>query len=237
MSERVLVIGGTRGTGRLISALLHRRGYLVRVLARNPGRASARLDPGVEVVGGDITKPNTLPGAVSGADHIIFTAGVRSGRFARESLVKATDYQGALNALTAAKNAGLGGRFMYMNSIGIHTPSWAAAVLNFVKGNTLEWRWRVEDAIRDSGLDYTIIRAGFLLNAAGGRHAISVSQGALPLLPRYRIARADVAEAFVEALRHPRASRATFELAWGKGTRREEWSTLYDRLERDFDEA
>jgi uncharacterized protein YbjT (DUF2867 family) len=233
MSDRILVIGGTRGTGRLIAELLHRRGYGVQALARNPGGVSARLDPRIEVVVGDITRPETLPHAASGADHIIFTAGVRSGRLARERLVKATDYHGALNALTAAKNAGLRGRFMYMNSIGIDTPSWAASLLNFVKGNTLHWRRRVEEAIRASALDYTIIRAGFLLNARGGQRAVTVSQQALPLLWRYRIARADVAEAFVEAIAHPRASRATFEIAWGKGPRRDAWSTLYDRLKQD----
>jgi uncharacterized protein YbjT (DUF2867 family) len=233
VSDRVLVVGGTRGTGLLIARLLLERGYGVRVLARDVQRAVADLDSGVEVIAGDMTQPYTLFPAVEGVDHVIVTAGIRSGRFARQSRVKATDYQGVLNVLETAREAGVGGRFMYMNSIGIKTPSWAATVLNLVKGNTLEWRRRVESAIRASGADYTIIRTGFLRNAAGGQRAVLVGQGALPLLWRYRIARADVAEAFVEALRHPRASRATFEISWAEGPRREAWATMYNRLRAD----
>ena len=74
---------------------------------------------------------------------------------------------------------------------------------------------------------------GFLLNRPGGEHAIIVGQDALPATLRYRIARADVAEAFVEAMQHPRASRATFEIVWGKGQRRVGWNSLLDRLKPD----
>lgn len=230
MSDRVLVVGGTRGTGLLIAGLLRERGYEVRVLARDVSRPVTNLGSEVELIAGDMTHPYTLFPAVDGVDHVIVTAGIRSGRFARESRVKETDYQGVLNVLEAAREAGVRGRFMYMNSIGIRTPSWAATVLNLVKGNTLVWRGRLESSIRASGADYTIIRAGFLLNAAAGQRAILVGQGARPLLWRYRIARADVAEAFVEALRHPRASRTTFEISWADGPRREAWAAMYNRL-------
>ena len=82
--SRVLVIGGTRGAGLLIARLLHQRGYQVRVLARNPAAAAAELGPSFEVVAGDLTKPETLPAAVADVDHIIFTAGAPSGRYAPE---------------------------------------------------------------------------------------------------------------------------------------------------------
>jgi uncharacterized protein YbjT (DUF2867 family) len=231
--SRVLVIGGTRGTGLLIARLLHERGYRVRVLARDPVAASAELGASFEVVAGDLTKADTLPPAIAGVDHIIFTAGAPSGRYATESLVKATDYQGVVDALAAARQAELPGRFIYLNSIGIATPSLAATLINLLKRNTLLWRRRVEDHIRASGLDYTIIRVGFLLNRPGGQHAVIVGQDALPLSPCHRIARADVAEAFVEAMLHPRASRTTFEIVWGKVPRREGWRALFEKLKPD----
>ena len=233
MNHTILLVGGTRGTGLLIAKLLQDQGHQVRALARNPAAAAARLGSWLEVIAGDITKADTLLPAVHGASHIIFTAGVRSGRLARDTLVKATEYQGVLNMLAVARSAGFGGRFLYMTSIGVTTPSFAAALLNFLKGNTLAWRRRAEAEIRASGLDYTIIRAGFLVNRAGGQRAVEVSQGTLPLAPRYRIARADVAEVFVEALEHPRASRATFEVVWGGGHRCEDWSVLLNRLKPD----
>jgi uncharacterized protein YbjT (DUF2867 family) len=228
-----LVIGGTRGTGFLIVQLLHRQGSPVRVLARNPARAAITVPRGVDVVAGDLTRRETLPPAIEGARHIIFTAGVRSGRSATEERIKATEYDGVLNVLEAAKRAGFQGRFLYMTASGVARRSLSAFLLNLYKGNTLVWRRRAEGEIRRSGVDYTIIRAGVLLNRQGGQRAVEVRQVALPLSLRYRIARADVAEAFVAALDHPRASRATFEIFWGKGPRQEDWTTLLNGLRPD----
>jgi uncharacterized protein YbjT (DUF2867 family) len=233
MSPRVLVIGGTRGTGLLIVRRLQAKGDQVRVLARDPARARRQLGPDVEVVAGDLTRAETLVPAVRGTDHIVITAGVHSGRYAPEDLVRRTDYQGVVDTLAAARTCGFAGRFLYMNSIGIATPSLAATLLNLVKRNTLVWRRRVEHEIRGSGLDYTIIRVGFLVDRPAGRRQVVVGQDALPLAPRHRIPRADVADAFVAALRHPAASRATFEIVSGRGTPLEDWASLLDRLQPD----
>src|SRR5215475_7528204 len=97
--EIVLVIGGTRGTGLLITRLLTACGISVRVLSRRPETST----PECEVVRADITKPETLPHALLGVRHVIFTAGVRSGHPSRESMIKATEYHGVLNTLAAAR--------------------------------------------------------------------------------------------------------------------------------------
>ena len=233
MNQTILLVGGTRGTGLLIAKLLKEGGHWTRALARNPARAAACLGSAAEIIAGDITIANTLPAAVRGADHIIFTAGVRSGRPAREELVRTTEYQGVLNLLAAAHQASFGGRFLYMTSIGVARSSLAANLLNLVKRNTLVWRGRAEDEIRRSGLPYTVIRAGFLTNARGGTRAIEVSQRNYPLSLQYRIARADVADVFVQALRHPSTVRTTFEVVWGKAARRPAWDVLLGGLEPD----
>ncbi len=231
--EPILVIGGTRGTGLLIAQLLHRQGQLVRVLARDRTRARTRFDPSVQVVEGDVTKPQTLRPAITSAEHIVFTAGCRSGYPVREPQVKAVEYEGVINTLAAARQLRFAGRFLYMNSSGLTTPSLFARCLNLWKGNTLVWRRRVEEQIRASGLDYTIIRAGVLLNRPGGQHLINVTQEPLPLSFRYRIARADVASLFVAALEHPNTIRTTFETVWGRLGRPEEGTGLLDRLQPD----
>jgi uncharacterized protein YbjT (DUF2867 family) len=229
----VLVIGGTSGTGLLIAQLLDRQGVRVRALARNRDRAAQRLPPQVEIIVADITRAATLSGAVQDAGHIVFTAGVRSGRPARQPLIRATEYEGVVNTLEAAKRAGFRGRFLYMTSIGVMKPSISAALLNLYKGNTLIWRRRAEDEIRDSGFDYTVIRTGLLRNAAGGTRALTVTQQALPLGPRYWMGRRDLAEAFAVALDHPCTSRTAFDVAWGSGPRQQEWTQLFERLEPD----
>jgi uncharacterized protein YbjT (DUF2867 family) len=231
--EPILVIGGTRGTGLLIAHLLHRQGDCVRVFARDRVRTLTLFDPTVQVVEGDLTKPKTLEPAIEGARHIIFTAGCRSGYPVRERRVKAVEHDGVLATLAAARQLMFAGRFLYMNSSGLTTPSLFATCLNLWKGNTLIWRRRVEEEIRASGLDYTIIRTGVLLSRPGGQHVIRVTQQPLPLSFRYRIARADVAELFVAALLHPKTIRATFEAVWASRGQPAASSGIFDRLQPD----
>ena len=229
----VLVIGGTRGTGLLIARLLDGHGVAVRVLARDPVRAAPQLGGRFDVVRGDITKKDTLPPAIAGVRHIVFTAGRRSGRPFAERQIRETEYHGVLNSLNAARDAGFTGRFLYMTASGIETRSFWSFALNVYKGNTLVWRRKAEEAIRASGVAYTIIRTGVLLNRPAGMHAITVTQSPLPLSPRYRIARADVAEVFVAALEQPRAARTTFEVVWGDGPRQRDWAKQLERLTPD----
>ena len=232
----VLVIGGTRATGLHAVRALRRRGVLVRVLARDPKVAAIRIGVGIDVdlIQGNLTRKETLYAAVRGASHLIFTAGVRSGRFARESVVKATEFNGVLNTIDAAHACGFTGRFVYMTSIGVRRRSLFAWCLNIWKGNTLHWRRRAEAAIRDSGLDYAVVRAAFLLNRPADQRAICVRQGDAPLTLTEAIARADVAEALVEAVFNPRASRATFEVTWDRGPRQPaSWSELLSGLVPD----
>ena len=231
--QPVLVIGGTRGTGRLIAQLLHRRGTRVRVLARDRRRALTLFEPALDIVEGDITMPETLQPAIDGSRHIIFTAGCRSGHPVSERRIKETEYQGVLNTLVACRQLGFKGRFLYMTSSGLTSSSLATRCLNLWKGNTLIWRRLAEDEIRASGLEYTVIRTGVLLNRSGGRHCIEIAQRPLPLSPRFRIARADVAEIFVAAVDHPCASRATFEAVWGRRGSPEPWNHALDRLHPD----
>jgi uncharacterized protein YbjT (DUF2867 family) len=229
----ILVIGGTRGTGRLIVQLLRQRGDTVRVLARNPGRAVTSLGSAVEIVEGDLTVPNTLAPAIRGARHVIFTAGCRSGYPVLERDIKAVEFDGVVHTLAAARHVAFGGRFLYMTSSGVKTRNLAAGCLNLWKGNTLMWRRRVEDEIRASGVDYTIIRAGVLLNRPEGQHPIQITQQPLPLAWRYRIARADVARTFVAALDHSRTPRTTFEVVWGQTPAPQPLQLLLNNLRSD----
>jgi len=233
--QPILVVGGTHGTGLLIVRLLRQRSQRVRALARDLKRAASLFDSGVEIVGGDLTKPETLAPALEGVCHVIFTAGCRSGYPVREARVKAVEHDGLVHTLAAAKQIGFSGRFLYMTSSGVTTQNLASRCLNLWKGNTLVWRHRAEDEIRESGVNYTIIRTGVLLNGPGGEHVIEVTQQPLPLAWRFRIARADVAEVFLAALEHPNASRATFEAVWGRHGQPQPLARLFDALQGDGD--
>jgi uncharacterized protein YbjT (DUF2867 family) len=232
-AQRILIIGGSRGTGLLIARRLSQRGGTVTVMTRSPERTRALVGSAIQVVLGDITRPATLGPAIDDADQIVCTAGVRSGRPSSQSKIRATEYEGTTHILEAAAASGFRGRLLYMTASGARTPSIWATFLNIYKGNTLVWRRRAEDAIRASGIDYVVIRAGVLLNVAPKRHAIHISQDDLKLSPRYRVARADVADVFVEVLDRPSVSCVTFDVVWGAGLYREGWTTALDALKRD----
>jgi uncharacterized protein YbjT (DUF2867 family) len=186
----------------------------------------------VEIVRGDLNDQESLLSAFGDVGHLLFTAGVRSGRFARESVVKATEYEGVLRTIAAARARGFTGRFVYMTSIGVRRKSMFIVAVNIWKGNTMLWRRQAEDAIRASGFDYTIVRAAFLLNRPAHQRAVRVSQRESPLTFHECIGRADVAEALVEALYHPRAARHTRGEV-GPRAARSFWSELFADLAPD----
>src|SRR5262249_35697388 len=133
--QAVLVIGGTRGTGLLIARLLRQRGQRVRVLAREPERVASLFDSGVEIVAGDLTKPETLLSAVTRISNLIFTAGCRSGFPVGETQVKAVEHDGVVHTLAAARRLGFSGRFLYMSASGVMTQNFATTCLNRWKDN------------------------------------------------------------------------------------------------------
>lgn len=57
----ILVVGGTGKIGSEVVRLLAERGEQVRVLVRDPFKASRLARPGVELVQGDLSVPATLP--------------------------------------------------------------------------------------------------------------------------------------------------------------------------------
>jgi uncharacterized protein YbjT (DUF2867 family) len=68
MAHRILVIGGTGTVGGQVLAQLPAVGVSVRSLVRNP--AAARLPSHVEVVPGDLTRPETLDACLDGIDTV-----------------------------------------------------------------------------------------------------------------------------------------------------------------------
>jgi hypothetical protein len=148
-------------------------------------------------------------------------------------VVKKTEYEGIVSTLAAAQAQGFMGRFVYMTSIGTTEPSLFATSLNIWKGNTLVWRRHAEEAIRSSGVDYTVVRSAFLLNRPAGHHEICLTQRDRPLNLREVISRSDVAEALVTALFDSHASRATFEVSWCGKPRRTTWPDLLAHVHPD----
>jgi uncharacterized protein YbjT (DUF2867 family) len=234
MAGQVIVIGGTQGTGEHIARKLARSSMKVTVMARDPAKAK-RVFRGTDitVVMGDLTDPVSLKLDYSNFDFTILTAGVTK-RPAGVSLVRAVEYDGTLSLLDALYNGGFNGRLLYMNSIGGSHRTWFSALLNLIKGKTLVWREMAEEAIRESGIAFTILRAGILNDQPAGTHELLISSERIALTPGTKISRDDMADAFVAALDNPATANHAFSIIWGAaGTRESLEETFGDAIATD----
>lgn len=147
----ILVTGGTGFVGQEVVAKLAALGQPVRVLARHPERAAtlARL-PRVEVVRGDALQPETLPAAMTGVTAVIHLIGIiaETSRVTYEQ----AHTEATRNVLAAAQNAGVT-RWVQMSAIG--TRPHARSRYHLTK-------WAAEELVRQSGLDWTILRPSLI---------------------------------------------------------------------------
>ena len=158
---KLLVLGATGGTGRLIVAQAISRGYDVTILARNAERAKGL--EGAKVVIGDALDETALRSALEGQDAVISALGTPASPFravtllsaASQVLVAAMQDQGvkklvAITGMGAGKSRGHGG-FVFDRLI-------MPLLLRKVYAD----KNRQEDVIRTSGLDWVIVRPSVL---------------------------------------------------------------------------
>ena len=110
---RILVTGATGYIGGRLLARLGQESRSVRCLARRPDFLRRRVDPGTEVVGGDLTRPETLPAAMRGVStaYYLVHSMASGGSFAEEDRLAARAFA------EAARGAGVG-RIVYLGGLG-----------------------------------------------------------------------------------------------------------------------
>lgn len=202
----VLVLGGTRATGLEVVRLLRARGDEVVVLARPASDASAAEALGARIVRGDALEPADLTAALTvarpggGFRAIVSTLGGRNLSGPRP------DFEATRNAVDAARFAGIR-RFVLVTVIGAGESRDAApAIARYVLRHVIPEKTKAEDYLRTSGLDYTIVRPGGLLDKpAEGRAYLTEDTRAMSW-----IRRADLAGLLVQALDDPRAIGKTY---------------------------
>ena len=225
--KKVLVAGATGQTGRLIVSELLAGGYEVRALVRDEAKARQLLGDKVELVKGDIKDPATLPSAFAGTDAVISAVGARGAK--GPDRPEAIDYQGVKNLVDAAV-ANRSQQFVLVSSRSVTQPD---NPLNKLFGNVLIWKLKGEDALRASGVAYTVVRPGGLVNGAGGEQDIVFEQGD-GVSEQSTITRADVARICVEALKYPEARNRTFEVGARPGPPVTDWRAKFAALKPDL---
>jgi NADH dehydrogenase len=147
----ILVTGGTGFVGQEVVAELLRLGQRVRVLVRNPEKA-ARLPFAreVELMPGDVLKPETLPAALAGVKVVIHLVGfiIETRHISYEQ----GHFEATRNVLIAAQQVGVT-RWIQMS---------AAGTRPHARSRYHQTKWRAEELVRQSGLDWTVFRPSLI---------------------------------------------------------------------------
>lgn len=211
----ILVAGGTGFIGAAVVRELARRGKPVAVLSHRPERAARRF-PGLNVAvrAGDARDPASLPAAVQGAEAVI--SAMQFPNFPVETprlgyTFEEVDARGNERLVAAAQAAGVR-TYIYLSGAGAAPDG---------RYHWLRAKWQAEEAVRRSGLRYTIIRPSWVYGPEDRalNRFVTFAQR-LPFVPvvgngRQRLQPVfidDVARVVVDSLEYPAAANQTFEI-------------------------
>jgi len=170
----ILVTGGTGFVGQVLVRQLTGMGKSVRILIR-PAKHSPRIPRGVpvEVAVANLHDPRSLRAALKDVDVIYHLAGVEA-RGTRADLLS-IDIQGTQVLAGEAAQAGIQ-RIFYLSHLGADR----ASAYPVLKAKAI-----AEHHIRQSGVDYTILRSGIIYGL--GDHYTTGLARLLHLLPGFFI--------------------------------------------------
>jgi nucleoside-diphosphate-sugar epimerase len=194
MTDGVLIVGASRGTGLEVARLLERRGEAVTAFVRPTTDMAGLLQLRVRLFRGDVLDPQSVQGAFASGSFraVIDTVGGKRGE-------PRPDYHGTRNLVDAARAAGVP-RFILVTAIGAGDSRGAVGpkVLEFL-GAVLEEKTLGENYLMASGLDYTILRPGGMTHDPASGTAVRTEDRRVMGV----INRADLARLVVDCLDDP----------------------------------
>ena len=248
----VLVTGAGGRTGGIVFEKLKKapERFAARGLVRTE-EAKAKLGGGENVFVGDVTKAESLPAAAfAGIDALVITTSAvpkmkpgfdpsKGGRpefyYEENGYPEQVDWIGQKNQVDAAKAAGCK-HIVLVGSMGGQNPNHMLNSLG--NGKVLIWKRKAEEYLSQSGIPYTIIRAGGLQDKEGGiRELLVAKDDELLTTDTKSITRSDVAELCVQALSLPDSHNKAFDVASkpeGQGSPTTDFKSLFANVTATF---
>ncbi len=191
---RLAVIGAAGATGKLIAKHALKAGHDVTAVVRDPAKMSDVA--GVRALQGDMMDVESLATALSGHDAVVFAAGPPH----MKASTARTD--GARNTVTAMQRVGIK-RLIAISGLGAGETRErmgffvSRVIVPLILGRLLADQNGLEQAIRASDLDWTLVRPGEMKDA-GSRGGVKVSQDGTGIT--MNVSRDDVAKFIVDEL-------------------------------------
>jgi uncharacterized protein YbjT (DUF2867 family) len=213
---KVAIAGGHGKIARRLTRLLKGNGDQVVSLIRNPDHSEDVRSDGGDPVVVDLEADDAgkVAEAIGDADAVVFAAGAGPGSGAARK--ETMDYGGAVKLVDAAKQRGVR-HYVMVSSMGADPNARDGQMQPYFRA-----KGKADEALRESGLPYTIIRPGGLTEDPGtGRVRIA------PHVERGTIPRDDLALTMFELLtRVAEPEGITFELVEGEDEVREALAKL-----------
>jgi len=229
-AQRVFVAGGSGRSGIEIVRVLRANGYDVIASTRDIARARQRFGSDIHWVQADMHDVPAVMAAVAGADYVVSALG--HGDFSGVEAPQFTMYLAVRNLVDAAKAAGAKQVVIMTSATAGHRFDHR---LEARYGYLLYWMTKAEDYLLASGLPYTILGPGGLVEP--GAHASLLSphdkagvrdanqppaeDWGVRIIPRseYKldwVSRRGVATVVLAALRDPAARGKAVAVVWDR---------------------
>ena len=192
----LLIIGGTGTLGRQVVLQALTKGYQVRCLVRNFRKANFLKDWGVELVYGDLTRPETIPPCLKGITAVIDVSTSRANEL--DSLKK-VDWDGKLCLIESAKAANVK-RFIFFSTQNVE---------QFENIPLMKLKYGIEQKLKESKIPYTIFRLTGFYQGLIEQYAIPILEN-LPIWVTNENTNRLILAVFAASIKHNFPSQSTF---------------------------
>jgi putative NADH-flavin reductase len=210
--KKIVIFGASGGTGKQVVAMALQQGFEVTAIIRNPDAFSIQ-HPDLKIVKGDVLAPATFKYELQGQDAVISCLGV-------PKIQETTLYSaGILNIIQSMQEFGPY-RILCISSGALDIPPGSSFIMRFLLKNVLQRIYKpiymdmrlMEDTLKASGLNWTIVRAPKLTDGKNkGRNRNITGQ---PLKGIPQISRADLAGYLLEHLDDLSVFKQTVDVAY-----------------------